>query len=367
MLNQTTFLDQLTKLVAIKTITGNLKANQRGLDYIETLINSKAKIKRLTNQNNSILIAGNTNTKQPDYTYLVHLDVVPGKPEQFKLKQQGDKILGRGVSDMKFSIPLGVALLNELLQQQTTLKFNLVITTDEEAGGFLGAGYLAKDYQLRPKVLIVPDGGSEDIFVSKSKGVCQLNIKSIGQPAHASQPWLGKNALEPLVKLASQLSEKYASNNQQETWATTMNLGQLHGGSATNQICPEAELKIDFRFPETESVETITQEVKKMAKVIDLGLEIEHGSTGLPTYTDANLPIVQTFIKNLKAELGHKIRVKGECGASDARHFAPYKTPILMVKPKGGNIHADSEWLSISSTLKFYQALRRQLGLKMVK
>lgn len=363
MLDQSKFIKQLAKLVSLKTISSDVQTNQEGLAYIKTLINSDANITELSHQNQPMLIASNCQTKQPQYVYLVHLDVIPGKKNQFELKQQGDRLIGRGTSDMKFSIPLGIALLNELLETELQLDFSLVITTDEETGGFLGAAYLADEYQLRPDLLLVPDGGGPNKFVNKSKGICQIVVSAEGKPAHASQPWKGKNALAPLVKLAAKLSERYEANNSQKSWKTTMNLGQLDGGQATNQVCPQAQLKVDFRYPETNSQENIVNEVTKLARKIDPEISIELGSTGLPTFTNEKLPEVKNFIKNLKITMKKEIKIEGECGASDARHFAPYDIPILMAKPEGDLIHADGEWLSLSSTMKFYQALRKQLGL----
>lgn len=363
MLKQKIFLEQLSKLVSFKTVTGDVKSNQEALEYVASLIDPSAKIKLISNQTRQILLAGNTESKKPDYTYLVHIDVVPGEATQFTVKQTGDLLYGRGVCDMKFSIPVGVALLNEIIQTKSNLKFQLAITTDEETGGYTGAKYLVDEYQLRPAVVIVPDGGNEGLIVNKSKGVCQLIITTQGKTAHASQPWNGQNAITPLIKLASKLIEKYDANNTKECWETTMNLGQINGGSAVNQVCSEATLKIDFRYPQTDSADNIIKEVKKIAKEIDEKFSIEPGSMGLPTYTDGALPIVQKFAKNLESEMGVKVEIKGECGASDARFFAPFNTPILMSKPKGGQIHSDDEWLSLGSTLKFYQALRRQLDL----
>lgn len=363
MLNQNIFLEQLAKLVSFKTITGDEKTNQKALDYAITLIDPSAKINLINNQDTKILVASNSGSKSPDYSYLVHIDVVPGSNKQFTLKQNGDLLFGRGVSDMKFSIPIGIALLNELIQTESKLQFQLAITTDEETGGYNGTKYLVEQYKLNPKVVIVPDGGDEGLVVNKTKGVCQLIITTKGKPAHASQPWNGQNAITPLVTLAAKLAKKYEANNAKECWKTTMNLGQINGGTAVNQVCSEATLKIDFRFPQTDSVEKIIMEVRKIASEIGENYSIEFGSMGLPTHTDSTVPVVQQFVKNLETQMGVKVKIKGECGASDARFFAPLNTPILMSKPKGGQIHSDDEWLSVSSSLNFYQALRRQLSL----
>lgn len=360
-MNKNTFIKQLKDLVSFETLTGDLQSNGLSLDYVQGMADPSAKITRLKNGKAEILIIGNTNTKTPDIAYLVHIDIVSGKPEQFKMKIKGDKILGRGVSDMKFSIPIGIALLNTLIARKSKISFSLVITTDEEIGGFEGSYFLANKFKLRPKTFIVPDGGDNLIFVNKAKGVCQLIIESKGSPAHASRPWDGKNALEPLIELTSRLIKIYGKNNKKECWETTMNIGQMEGGISTNQVCPSAVVKLDFRFPEKDSKERITAEVVKIANEIDPSLVITPASYGLPTYTDVSLPIVKIFLKSMEKELTKKIIVKETYGASDARHFAEFNIPVLMIKPIGGDIHCDTEWISLKSCMQFYKGLERFL------
>ena len=358
MMTKQLFLDQLTKLIACKSLPGNVAENKKAIDYVVSWLHSKAVVQRIVNGQAEILIAGNIDTMSPDVAYLVHMDVVDGKPEQFALQIDHDRLLGRGASDMKFSVPIGIALLDHLCSSGSKLAFALVITTDEEIGGPEGAKYLVEKMNFSPKLLIVPDGGDNLVFVNKAKGVCQIEIGAKGSPAHASRPWLGKNALEPLVKIAAELVEKFAKANKKESWSTTMNLGVISGGVSVNQVCPEAVVKLDFRFPETESVEAIHSEINRIAAKNGSELTVKLAGTGQPTFTDEKLPVVRRFILEMEKATGQKIPIKPTYGASDARWFANQKIPVLMIKPNGGDIHSDTEWVSLSSCLKFYEGLK---------
>ena len=60
-----------------------------------------------------------------------------------------------------------------------------------------------------------------------------------------------------------------------------MNIGVIQGGISTNQVCPEADMKLDFRFPETESVEKILERVRRLSREVGGevgGGAIKHGS-----------------------------------------------------------------------------------------
>jgi len=355
-MNKQTFINQLSKLVAFETVSGNVAENSKALDYVESILPKKTTVKRFKNKNAEILIAGNVDTLSPKVGYLVHMDVVSGRPDQFVPKVIDDKIIGRGTSDMKFSIPIGIELLSEAIK--LNLSFSIAITTDEETGGYEGGLFLAKNIKFRPKCLIVPDGGDNMNFVNKSKGVCQIIIESAGKTAHASRPWIGFNAIEPLIILESKLLKKYGKNNDKPNWNTTMNIGIIEGGKSLNQVCDKAVIKLDFRFPETDSAERIVAEVKALAKTVGGKITVSTASIGMPTFTDKDLLVVKTFLSTMKKVYGKKILVKETYGASDARHFAEFNIPILMIKPIGGEIHSENEWISISSCLKFHEGLR---------
>lgn len=352
------YIKELSELVAFKTLTSEIDENKKILDFIESKINKKAIVKRIKNGKAECLIASNINSRTPDICFLVHSDVVAGKPEQFVMNIKNGVAYGRGVSDMKFSIPIGYELLNDLIETKAKLSFAFVVTTDEETGGYEGGSYLAGKYAFKPKVLIVPDGGDNFIFVNKSKGVCCLKIDSVGIPAHSSRIWDGKNALEPIIKVCDMLLKKYGQNNKNESWKTTMNISKIYGGISSNQVCPEAYAVLDFRFPETTTFQNIFEDVGLVAKKIDSSLKISTCSMGKSTFVDKNNPIVKMFIKSCERNIGRKIEIKGTYGASDARHFADLNIPILMIKPIGGDIHGDNENIDIDSCLKFYEILK---------
>ena len=356
-LDKKQFIQDLSQLISFKTLTADIQENKKALDFIESKITSQANIKRLTNGKAQILIASNKNTKTPDVCYIVHVDVVAGKSEQFSIKMKKQVMFGRGVSDMKFSIPIGYFLLNELIEKKSNISFSLVITTDEETGGFEGAQFLAKKYGLKPKLLVVPDGGDDFVFISKSKGVCALRIDATGVPAHASRMWMGKNALEPIIKLCNEVLKRYEKNNKKESWKTTVNIGKINGGISANQVCPEAYAILDFRFPKTTTFKAILAEVSELARKIDPTLKISTHSIGDPTSVDVNDPIVKMFIKTIEKSIGRKIKIEGAYGASDSRHFAFLNVPTLMIKPYGGDIHGDNENIDVDSCLIFTQAL----------
>lgn len=350
------FIKQLKDLIAFRTVTGDVAENSKALNYVEKILPKGVFVKRVKNKTAEILIASTTKSMSPKIGYLVHIDVVAGSPDQFIPKVVGDKIIGRGASDMKFSIPIGVALLK--LANEKKISFSLAITTDEEVGGHNGGHFLVKNLKFNPICLIVPDGGHNLTFVNKSKGVCQIAVESTGTSTHASRPWTGKNAIEPLVILGQKLVKRYSKHSLKPNWNTTMNIGVIQGGESVNQVCNHAVLKLDFRFPETNSSERILKEVKTLAQSVSKDLTVEIASAGMPTFTNKSLLVVKDFISCMEKKCKKAIKIEGTYGASDARFFTKLGTPILMMKPVAGGIHSENEWISVNSSLRFFEGLK---------
>lgn len=357
-MNRESFLEDLKSLVEMPTVVGERESFEQAFKFVRGKIDSRAIITELENEGETIFIASNHSTKKPDVCFIAHIDVVAGHEEQFYFKEDGDKVYGRGVSDMKFSIPMGYALLNKLIAEQSKLTFSFVVTSDEERGGFRGAQYLADTYALRPTIVICPDGGDNFVCIHKSKGVFQAKVSAQGSPAHASRPWLGKNALEPIVKLAAALFDKYNTANTLPGWNTTVNIGMLNGGKTTNQVPGDALTSLDFRFvPENDSPETLKKMLTDLAESIDPKILVTVSAVGEAMLTDIAHPAFALFTKTLSSHIGRAVTLEGAHGSNDARHFSKHGSLVLMTKPDGGDIHGDTEWLDVPSTLVFFQVL----------
>ena len=125
-----------------------------------------------------------------------------------------------------------------------------------------------------------------------------------------------------------------------------MNIGVIQGGISPIRFVRSGH-EVGFRFPETESVEKILERVRRLSREVGGEVGVELSSTGQPTFTDKNLPVVKRFIQALEMTTERKIDVRPTYGASDARWFSEQNTPVLMIKPIGGEIHSDSEWISL--------------------
>src|SRR5438105_4721554 len=123
-----------------------------------------------------------------------HLDVVPGRPEQFKPRVEGDRLIGRGAYDMKGGLGAMMCALKDA-ETQDRVRLRLVVVPDEES----------EELEQRSTDAVVARGLGGDFAITgeptdmhigvEAKGVLAMRIVVHGRAAHSSTPWLGDNAV----------------------------------------------------------------------------------------------------------------------------------------------------------------------------
>ncbi|WP_276837384.1 M20 family metallopeptidase, partial [Methanothrix soehngenii] len=140
-----------------------------------------------------------------------HLDVVPAEGEwdtdPFCAVQKNGRVYGRGVSDCKGSVAALVAALKALLSKEKP-KYNLsiLLTTDEEVGGYSGLCYLTDLGQVKGDLMLCMDGFSDDVGIG-SNGIITWDVMVKGRSAHSGSSFLGVNAVERSILVMERLMD----------------------------------------------------------------------------------------------------------------------------------------------------------------
>ena len=134
----------LKQLVSIRSYSNDGTANARLLDLVEKELKPYLMIRRFSSHGHPSLIATTRNTKKPKLLLAAHTDVVPGPDTLFRLRQKGNRLMGRGAVDMKFAIACYVSLVKELRKQMRGYDVGILLTSDEEIGGVDGGEEVLK-------------------------------------------------------------------------------------------------------------------------------------------------------------------------------------------------------------------------------
>ncbi len=136
---------------------------------------------------------------------MVHIDVVPAEPDQWKHPPFGGVIddgylYGRGALDTKELAAMELMVLLLCKREGVPLKRDIIFmaNADEEAGGHNGAGYMVKNHPdlIRAEFAINEGGGFGSEILGKrvftvqtgEKGTARFTLRARGRPGHASVP-----------------------------------------------------------------------------------------------------------------------------------------------------------------------------------
>lgn len=339
-----------SKLISFKSHKNNLEAIRAALKFIEEYAKTHGLIVKKFSHHKSPSILLLLSTRGiPDILMVGHLDVVEGEASQFKAVIRGDRLFGRGAFDMKGPLAVMIEALAEL-KKNKSLNAGLLITTDEERGGFIGTGRFIKNLRRMPKLVIVPDGGNNFSVASGGKGNASLVLTAIGKSAHASRPWEGSNAIIHIVKAVNRVSGKFSGQGETTTTITPISIATTNHGP--NVVPHLATLKYSIRFTNDFNFALLEKTLKSQK---DATVEIVRRAE--PYSANLSNPEAKEFLNLMKHELGKKIVTSLYPSTCDARFFAYRRVPVIVTRPAGGDAHGPNEWISFKGLVKFKQIL----------
>jgi succinyl-diaminopimelate desuccinylase len=192
--------------------------------------------------------------EKPPICLTGHMDTAPlglgsWARDPFAGEIEGDKIYGRGTSDMKGGVAaMVVAVLRIAKMQRRKAGIILIITAGEETGSE-GAYHLATlGEKLGKAGAIVVGEPTANYPVVAHKGSLWLEARTTGVTAHGSMPDQGVNAIYKAVEVISGLQEfDFAISPHPLLGRPTINVGTISGGLNINSVPDQAKIGIDIR------------------------------------------------------------------------------------------------------------------------
>jgi succinyl-diaminopimelate desuccinylase len=281
-----------------------------------------------------------------------HIDVVPGHPEQFVPRREGDRLIGRGAYDMKGGLAAIMCALRDLVGLRGA-RVRFVCAPDEESENFdqhatddLVARGLTADFAIT--------GEPTDLHVGvQAKGVCMVRLVVRGRSAHGSTPWLGDNAILKAVDVFRRIETlPFAAESTEMFDRPSINLGRLNAGDAVNKVPDEAVMAVDIRFLPGQEPGAILEEIRAMPDV-----EVVKTFIRPPAYVSSSNAYVRALCEAVRRAGQEQAMSVGRDGASDAISFLEAGVPAVEFGPLGGGHHGPEEWVSITSLSRYRRAI----------
>lgn len=289
---------------------------------------------------------------------LAHIDTVHplGTLERQPYRVENGRAEGPGIYDMKTSVALVIEALDILARRGARPRrpVRFLVTCDEEIGSHSSRPLMADAARGAAAALVpepcMPDGSVK----TERKGVLTFRIDVRGKAGHAgTDPGVGASAI---TEMAHQILHTVGLADIAK--GTTVNVGTLQGGTASNVVAAEATATVDVRIAhpaEGDRIRAALAALRPHGAGTRVTAELTE-SRGPLERTDAVLALYHQA-RAIAAELGVELGEGATGGGSDGSIIAEHGVPVLDgLGPRGGGAHAADEHILVED-LPFRLAL----------
>lgn len=347
--------DILKELIKFNTV--NDKENEKIINYLEDYL------KRLgfkTEYKSKCLVMSIGSS--PILSFVGHTDVVPEGDNwnypPFDLTIEKDKLIGRGVADMKGGISAFLYTLSNINLNELKKGIRVCFTYDEEIG-FNGIKELINNNIDFCKYSIVGEP-TDNYPCIGSKGLLEYELMFKGTKVHSSTPIPNESSNENSILFLNdvlKLNNKFKKEtcNLFDVPYNTINIGTINGGS---DICTtSAYTKVLLGFRITKNSKDINYIKKYIDNLVNKYSKVEYKILNEinPFYNDDE-------IINYYEKISNKKR-KPFFGVSEASFI---NNTSLILGPGPITAHQVNEYIlksSLYETAKIYEQIIRKLCL----
>jgi succinyl-diaminopimelate desuccinylase len=283
-----------------------------------------------------------------------HLDVVPGREEQFEPRIEDDRLYGRGAYDMKGGLAAMICAFRDMTAQER-VRVHFVCVADEESEEIedRASDWLVKNGYLGDFAIT---GEPTDMHIGiQAKGVLAMRLEVSGTAAHGSTPWVGDNAVLKAIDIFRQIeSLPFARESSELFDRPSINLGRIIGGDAMNKVPDLCAIDVDIRYLPGQDHEEIRAAIETLP---DLRVvKVFHRTPVMVPRDDPYVQALGEAISRVAEPTSERLGV-GRDGASDAISFLEAGVQAVECGPTGDGHHGPEEWVSIRSLGEYRAAL----------
>jgi len=299
-----------------------------------------------------------------------HLDVVPPgegwDASPWKVRQEGDKIIGRGVEDDQQGLTSSVLAVLPFIKLGITTEYTikLLFVADEEVGSKYGVCYLLKEHSLFQKgdLILVPDGGDpkgETIEVAE-KTTIWFKFTTHGLQTHASMPDSGNNAFVAGSDLVLRLHNLQTVFNKKDTlfapdYSTFQPTKKEANVPNVNTIPGEDVFYMDARILPLYNPEDIVEAVKKECREVEekyrVKIDIEYDDIEYSPQTPKDARVVRELGEALTKIRGITPKIIGIGGGTVAAPLRVKGFEVAMWSSLDDMAHQANEYALLSNII----------------
>lgn len=178
---------------------------------------------------------------KPQIVFSTHMDTVP---PFIPSGEDKENVYGRGACDAKGIIAVQIVAAERL--RATGVAVGLLFVVGEERDSL---GATVANENARASRFLINGEPTDNRIALASKGALRVEVVCRGKMAHSAYPELGESAIEKLLD-ALQALRAMALPNNPEIGPSTLNIGIIEGGRATNVVPDFAKAQLLYRLVE---------------------------------------------------------------------------------------------------------------------
>jgi len=338
--------------------------------FIKDLLSKSGLSTRLVeigkNRFNTITVLKGKNSKK-SLLVTPHSDTVPvGRNWKFLPLSAAiykNKIYGRGTTDCKGNLAVGLEVLRSLKEEKACFNYDIIFsaTADEEAGSYHGLIPLLERKIIRPDYALILDADDFNIIVAQ-KGLLHVKIGIAGKKAHGAYPDRGVNAIDIAAEAIRRVKKiKFSYKKHGLLKPPTVNVGTICGGDKVNMVADWCEFELDIRFLPGMDKYKVIRLVKNAVGSVAKKFKFQILAIQDPSETDADHILVRS-LKEASISAVKKYMLKGSEGATVMTFFDKHNIPAVAVGFGSSKCaHTSNEYVKISNLVKGYSMLKNFL------
>jgi acetylornithine deacetylase/succinyl-diaminopimelate desuccinylase family protein len=299
--------------------------------------------------------------RKPRLLFNGHMDVVPvgagWRHDPFGAQIEGDRLYGRGSSDMKAGLASALVAAKALAESGSELNGELVIdcVIDEEGPGRGTVQALKRGIPAEYGVVCEP---TRLQIVTASKGAVDFELTVTGKAAHSSAPEQGTNAIYKMkdaIEEVQRYSRTLSRKSHKLLGHPTVSVDIIEGGVSTWIVPESCRVVVDRRTLPGESVDDVSAEIEALVGRLkgadpELVIALKFVQKDTSSEISADEEIVHAFKDECVAVLGRRVGVSGLTGTTDARFMInDYGIPTVIFGPGDlSTAHKPDEYVSLS-------------------
>jgi acetylornithine deacetylase/succinyl-diaminopimelate desuccinylase family protein len=298
---------------------------------------------------------------KPRLLFNGHLDVVPvgagWKHDPFGAEIEGDRLYGRGASDMKAGLASALVAAKAIADSGVELNGELVIdgVIDEEGPGRGTVQALKRGITAEYGIVCEP---TKLQIVTASKGAVDFELTITGRAAHSSVPEEGLNAIYKTKNVIGEIqrySRTLSRKSHKLLGHPTISVDTIQGGVSTWIVPESCKIVVDRRTLPGETVAAVSAEIEALVKKMkkddpELVIGLKYVQRDTSSEISADEEIVRVFQQECGQVLHKRVGVSGLTGTTDARFMInDYKIPTVIFGPGDlSKAHKPDEYVSLS-------------------